>query len=61
VITSIMLTRTSVDFEEVKRLYKQRLPRFERFYQRVVERRLRFATPYWEAMPDFSVEQQCHR
>ena len=60
VITSIMLTRTPVDFEAVKRLYKQRLPRFERFYQRVVERGLPYATPHWEAMPDFSVEQQMH-
>ncbi|HTN50386.1 MAG TPA: wax ester/triacylglycerol synthase family O-acyltransferase [Burkholderiaceae bacterium] len=60
VITSIMLTRTPVDFEAVKRLYKERLPRFERFTQRVVERGLPFATPHWEAMPDFSVEQQMH-
>ena len=60
VITSIMLTRTPVDFEAVKRLYKQRLPRFERFSQRVVERGLPYATPHWEAMPDFSVEQQMH-
>jgi WS/DGAT/MGAT family acyltransferase len=60
VITSIMLTRTPVDFDAVKRLYKQRLPRFERFSQRVVERGLPFATPHWEPMPDFSVEQQMH-
>src|SRR5512134_4168236 len=60
VITSIMLTRTPLDFEKVKRVYKQRLPRFERFSQRVVERGLPYATPHWEAMPDFSVEQQMH-
>jgi WS/DGAT/MGAT family acyltransferase len=60
VITSVMLTRTPVDFEAVKRLYQQRLPRFERFYQRVVERGLPYATPHWEAMPGFSVEQQMH-
>ena len=60
VITSIMLTPTPLDFDAVKRLYKQRLPRFERFSQRVVERGLPYATPHWESMPDFSVEQQMH-
>jgi WS/DGAT/MGAT family acyltransferase len=60
VITSIMLTPTPLDFDRVKHLYKQRLPRFERFNQRVVERGLPYATPHWEEMPDFSVEQQMH-
>jgi diacylglycerol O-acyltransferase / wax synthase len=60
VITSIMLTRTPLNFEAVKLLYKLRLPRFERFSQRVVERGLPFATPHWEAMPNFTIEQQMH-
>lgn len=60
VITSIMLTPAPLDFEKVKRVYRQRLPRFERFSQRVVDRGLPYATPYWEAMPDFSIEQQMH-
>lgn len=60
VINSIMLTRTPLDFEKVRRLYRERLVRFPRFSQRVVERGMTYATPYWEAMPDFEVGQQMH-
>jgi WS/DGAT/MGAT family acyltransferase len=58
VINSILLTRTPLDFEKVRRLYGERLVRFPRFSQRVVERGLPYATPHWEAMPDFEIGQQ---
>jgi diacylglycerol O-acyltransferase / wax synthase len=60
VITSIMLTSTPLDFEKVKRIYTQRLARFERFSRRVVERGLPYATPHWEEMPGFAIGQQVH-
>jgi len=61
VITGILLTRRPLDFDRVKALYAQRLAPFERFSQRVVERGLPLAMPYWEEMPGFEIEQQLHR
>ena len=60
VITSILLTRKPLDFEKVKAVYTQRLARFERFGQRVVESGLPLVTPHWEDMPDFEIDQQLH-
>ncbi len=60
VITSILLTKTPLDFEKVKRVYSRRLPRFRRFSERVVESGLPLPSPHWEAMPDFAIEQQLH-
>ncbi len=60
VITSMLTTRQPLDFERVKEVYTQRLARFERFRQRVVERGFPLATPHWEDMPDFEIEQQLH-
>jgi len=60
VITSVVLTRRRLDFEKLKALYAQRLAKFERFRSRVVERGLPLATPHWEEMPDFAIEQQMH-
>ncbi len=59
-ITSIVLTRTPLDFARVKRVYSRRLARFPRFAQRAVERGFALATPHWEAMPDFEIDQQLH-
>ena len=61
VITSILLTGTPLDFDRVRRVYTQRLARFERFSQRVVEAGLPFPTPHWESMPGFAIGQQMHR
>ena len=61
VITSILLTGTPLDFDKVRRVYTQRLARFERFSQRVVEAGLPFPTPHWESMPGFAIGQQMHR
>lgn len=60
VITSIMTTRRPLDFERVKDVYTQRLAQFGRFRQRVVEKGFPLATPHWEDMPDFQIEQQLH-
>jgi WS/DGAT/MGAT family acyltransferase len=60
VITSALTTRQPLVFERVKEVYTQRLARFERFRQRVVEKGFPLATPHWEDMPDFEIEQQLH-
>jgi WS/DGAT/MGAT family acyltransferase len=60
VITGIMLTLKPLDFEKVKAVYTHRLAQFARFRQRVVERGLPIATPHWEDMPDFEIDQQLH-
>ena len=60
VITSILITKTPLDFEKVKRVYTHRLARFRRFSERVVEAGLPLPTPHWEAIPDFAIEQQMH-
>ena len=59
-VTGILLTRQPLDFERVKAVCRQRLARFDRFRQRVVESGFPVATPYWEDMPDFTIEQQVH-
>jgi WS/DGAT/MGAT family acyltransferase len=60
VITSIVLTRKRLDFEQVKALYAQRLAPFERFRCRVVESALPLTTPHWEEVPGFEIGQQLH-
>ena len=60
VVPSMLLTRKPLDFEKVKTIYRQRLRQFERFRQRVVERGFPIATPHWEDMPDFEIDQQLH-
>ena len=59
-VTGIALTREPLDFEKVKAVYRERLGRFDRFRQRVVEAGFPNATPHWEDMPDFDIAQQLH-
>jgi len=59
-VTSIVLTREPLDFEKVKAVCRERLARFDRFHQRVVESGFPIAMPYWEDMPDFTIDQQIH-
>jgi WS/DGAT/MGAT family acyltransferase len=60
VITSILTTRKPLDFERVKAVYTARLAQFERFRCRVVEPALPLASPQWEEMPGFAIEQHMH-
>lgn len=57
-VTGIALTRTPLDFERVKAVYRARLARFPRFSQRVVERGFPIATPHWEDIDGFAIDQQ---
>ena len=59
-ITSVLFTRTPLDFDKVKAVYRERMAPFARFSQRVVERGLPLATPHWEDMPHFDIEQHIH-
>ena len=60
VITGLLLTKTPLRFDKVRALYGERLLRFERFRQRVVERGFPLATPQWEDVPRFDVDQHLH-
>jgi len=59
-VTGLMLTKAPLDFDKVRALYRQRLPGFDRFRQRVVERGFPLATPHWEDMPNFDIDQHLH-
>ncbi|MBP8310765.1 MAG: wax ester/triacylglycerol synthase family O-acyltransferase [Burkholderiaceae bacterium] len=59
-ITGILLTRTPLDFDQVRTLYRERLLVFERFRQRVVERGLPLRRPHWEDVADFDIDQHLH-
>lgn len=59
-VTGILLTRRPLSFEKVKAVFCQRLARFDRFRQRVVEQGFPLAGPHWEEMPDFDIGQQLH-
>ncbi len=60
-VTGILLTRKPLDFAKVKALFTERLEALRpRFRQRVVERGFPVATPCWEDMPHFAIDQQLH-
>lgn len=60
-VTGILLTRERLDFRKVKAVYRHRLARFDRFRQRVVERGFPLASPEWEDVPNFDIDQHIHR
>ena len=60
-VTSVLLTKEPLDFDKVRAIYEERLIRFDRFRQRVVERGFPIATPHWEDMPHFDIDQHLHR
>jgi diacylglycerol O-acyltransferase len=59
-VTGVMLTAKPLPFDEVRAIYRQRMPEFDRFHQRVVERGFPLATPHWEDMPHFDIDQHLH-
>jgi diacylglycerol O-acyltransferase len=59
-VTSVLLTKTPLNFAKVRAIYRQRLGKFDRFRQRVVERGFPLATPHWEDMPHFDIDQHLH-
>jgi diacylglycerol O-acyltransferase / wax synthase len=59
-VTGIVLTREPLDFQKVLEVYRHRTLPFPRFRQRVVERGFPIATPQWEDVPCFDIEQHVH-
>ncbi|HEU0198975.1 MAG TPA: wax ester/triacylglycerol synthase family O-acyltransferase [Burkholderiaceae bacterium] len=59
-VTGLLLTKTPLDFQKVRALYKRRLSGFDRFRQRVVERGFPVPAPQWEDAPDFDMDQHVH-
>ncbi len=60
IMTGVLLTKKPLDFATVRAVYQERLQGFPRFRQRVVEGGLGIATPYWEDMPHFDIDQHLH-
>ena len=59
-VTGLALARERLDFERVRDLYARRIVAFDRFRQRVVERGFPVASPHWEDMPNFDIDQHVH-
>lgn len=60
VVTGVLLTTQPVDFARVRKLFQDRLLGFERFRQRVVEVGLPIASPHWQDVPHFDIDQHLH-
>jgi len=60
-VTAVVLTKQPLDFDRVREVYRRRLAGFDRFRQRVVETGFPLATPHWQDMPHFDIDQHLHR
>jgi WS/DGAT/MGAT family acyltransferase len=60
IVTGVLLTKQALDFDKVCAVYRERIVGFDRFRQRVVEGGFAMATPHWEDMPNFDIDQHLH-
>ncbi len=60
VVMGVVLTKKPLDFDRVRKICNERLASFERFRQRVVETGFPMATPHWQDMPHFDIDQHLH-
>jgi len=60
IVMGVVLTKKALDFKQVRQIFSERLLSFDRFRQRVVEVGLPIATPHWQDMPHFDIEQHLH-
>jgi len=60
IVMGVVLTKKPLDFERVRKIYNERIVSFDRFRQRVVETGFPMATPHWQDMPNFSIDQHLH-
>jgi WS/DGAT/MGAT family acyltransferase len=60
IVMGVVLTKKPLDFERVREIYNERIVSFDRFRQRVVETGFPMATPHWQDMPNFSIDQHLH-
>lgn len=59
-VTGVILTREALSYDKVHAIFRERMPAFERFRQRVVECGFPIATPHWEDVPNFDINQHIH-
>jgi diacylglycerol O-acyltransferase len=60
-VTGVLVFDEVLDFGRLTALMERSLLRVPRFTQRVVEPRLPFGTPHWEADPTFDLRSHLHR
>jgi diacylglycerol O-acyltransferase len=60
IVMGLVLTKKPLDFLRVRKVYSERLMTFDRFRQRVVETGFPMATPHWQDMPHFDIDQHLH-
>ena len=60
IVMGVVLTKKPLDFERVRKIYSERIVTFDRFRQRVVETGFPMATPHWQDMSNFNVDQHLH-
>jgi WS/DGAT/MGAT family acyltransferase len=60
IVMGVTLTKKPLDFDRVRDIYNERLISFDRFRQRVVETGFPIATPHWQDMPHFDIDQHLH-
>ena len=60
-VSGILTFDGPLDFERLKAVIQQRLLKFERFRQRVVQPRIPLAPAYWETDPNFDLDAHVHR
>lgn len=60
-VTGLLLFDEPIDFGRLRALVAERLLRWPRFLQRVVEPRLPFGVPRWQTDPHFDLKAHVHR
>jgi len=60
-VSGVLTFDEPLDFERLKAVIQQRLLKFERFRQRVVQPRIPLAPAYWEVDPNFDLDTHIHR
>ena len=60
IVTGVLLTSQTLDFDKVREVYRDRLLGFERFRQRVVDLGLPLAKLHWQDMPQCDIDQHLH-
>ena len=61
IVTGVMFFETPVDFGRLRDLLAERLLRFRRFRQRVIDPGVTLAGPYWQEDPDFDLDRHLVR
>jgi WS/DGAT/MGAT family acyltransferase len=60
VVNALVTTEKPLAFKKIRKLLEQRLLRFDRFRQRVVEPVLGLGTPHWEDVEDLDIDAHVH-